>query len=188
MGVTSTTGNASTYIPIATYTVGTAQASYTFSNIPNSYTDLVMVGSFRSDTVTYNHMNFTTIQLNGDTGANYAFSTMYFRNTTSNTINGDKQSSQNLFNFGGITTPDHTSGIFSPYIVNVLNYSNNSTWKTVLTRISSSSNLSASDGLALGVGNWESTAVINSISFTCSNSGNFVTGSTFNLYGIKAAG
>ena len=39
---------AKTYEPIATYTIPSAQASYTFNSIPSTYTDLCLKGSLRS--------------------------------------------------------------------------------------------------------------------------------------------
>jgi len=177
-----------TYTPIASYTVSTAQASYTFSSIPSTYTDLVMVGMLRSDTVTYNNMNFTTVTFNGDTGSNYSVTNLYARNTgASDTANSGRSSSQASINFGGVVTTASTSGIFSPYVMSAMNYSNATTYKTALCRISAQSNLTATDGLAVGVGLWRSTAAISSMTFTCSNSGLYTVGSSFTLYGIAAA-
>ena len=177
-----------TYTPIASYTVSTAQSSYTFSSISGSYTDLVVVGMLRSDTSTYNNMNFPGVTFNGDTGANYSVTNLYARNTgSSDTANSTRSSSQTNINFGGIVTTASTSGIFSPYVINVMNYSNATTYKTALCRISAQSNLTASDGLNASVGLWRSTAAITSLTLTCSSSGLFTVGSTFALYGITAA-
>ena len=177
-----------TYDQIFTTTLTTAVTSLTISSIPATYTDLVMVGFLRSDTVTYNNMNFTTVTFNGDTGSNYSVTNLYARNTGGgDTANSGRSSSQASINFGGIVTTASTSGIFSPYVMSAMNYSNATTYKTALCRISAQSNLTATDGLAVGVGLWRSTAAISSMTFTCSNSGLYTVGSSFTLYGIVAA-
>ena len=64
---------------IAKYTVsGSSTTTYTFSSIPNSYTDLILVGSIAtvtgSDTVAF--------RVNGDTTTNYSRTYMYGDGTT----------------------------------------------------------------------------------------------------------
>jgi hypothetical protein len=182
-------GEFSTYTPIYSQTLSSAATSITFSNIPTTFTDLVLVASIRADAVTFNNMNFPLIRLNGDSSSGlYSVTSLFSRNTGSgDTSISSRASSQNEINFGGVTTTNMTSGIFSTWITTFLNYSNNTTNKTILNRISSVSNLTASDGLSAGVGLWRNTAPINSISLIATNSGNFVIGSTFTIYGIKAA-
>jgi hypothetical protein len=180
---------AKTYEPIATQTLGSAAASVTFSSIPATYTDLILAASIRSDAVTFNNMNFPILRLNGDsTSGFYSVTSLYSRNTGSgDTANSGRSSSQNEINFGGVVTTSMSASTFSPWIAHFLNYSNTTTYKTVLNRIASASNLTSSDGSSAGVGLWRNTAAITSISLTATSSGNFVIGSTFTLYGIKAA-
>ena len=67
------------------------------------------------------------------------------------------------------------------YNINIMNYANTTTNKTVLTRYSdAANNIEANAGL------WRSTAAINSIALAMS-SGNLIPGSTFTLYGILKA-
>jgi hypothetical protein len=62
-----------------------------------------------------------------------------------------------------------------------MNYSNATTYKTALARTSE-------DGVAAAyVGLWRSTSAITSITIDKGSSDNFASGSTFTLYGIKAA-
>ena len=72
------------------------------------------------------------------------------------------------------------SGFLYNQIVHFMNYANTTTYKTVLTRSNN-----ASRAVETLVSTWRSTAAINSIEYYAS--GNFDTGSTFNLYGITAA-
>lgn len=178
----------STYDQIFTTTLNAAAASVTISSIPSTYTDLVMVGFLRSDTVTYNNMNFPVLTFNGDNGSNYSVTNLYARNTgAGDTAASTRSSTQASINFGGIVTTASTTGIYSPYTINVMNYSNTTTYKSSLCRISAQTNLTATDGLNASVGLWRSTAAVSSMTLTCSSSGLFVIGSSFTLYGITAA-
>ena len=60
----------STYSTIATTTLASAAASYTFSSIPTTYTDLILVlnGSFD----TFNNVRFQVGNGSVDTGSNYS--------------------------------------------------------------------------------------------------------------------
>jgi hypothetical protein len=68
-------------------------------------------------------------------------------------------------------------------LLQFMNYSNATTYKTVLSR----SNVAASASVSANVGLWRNTAAITSIKLYVYPSYNFVAGSTFTLYGIKAA-
>ena len=162
---------ATTYEPIATTTLSSAAASYTFSSIPSTYTDLVLV---------INNLHTTNaidgwFRLNGDTATNYSRTN----------LNGDGTSATS----GRNTSVAYGYGIlvtntFSTNILNFLNYSNTTTYKTILMR---SNNTSASGYAATTVDLWRATpAAINSIQIGAV-SGNYDIGSTFTLYGIKAA-
>jgi hypothetical protein len=63
-----------------------------------------------------------------------------------------------------------------------MNYANTTTYKTVLTRANA-----AASGVDASVGLWGSTAAITSITFDLPLVRTISTGSTFTLYGIKAA-
>ena len=58
----------STYTKIASTTLGTAAASYTFNSIPSTYTDLVLVANIQQVT----NGEDVAIQFNTDTGTNYS--------------------------------------------------------------------------------------------------------------------
>jgi hypothetical protein len=74
------------------------------------------------------------------------------------------------------------SGTWTTFIYNVQNYSNGTTYKTGLSRSSYAGNY-----VAAYVNLWRSTSAITSIVFSSENGANFITGSTFTLYGIAAA-
>lgn len=163
---------ATTYEPIATTTLGSAAASYTFSSIPATYTDLVLIASTQASSSGQGQ----TMQLNGDTSSLY--SDTILRGNGASAVS-TRQSNNTEFLLSNIAEPPTSS--FGVYIAQFQNYSNSTTYKTVLVR---SNNASA--GTETIVNLWRSTAAITSIKIAISG-GTFNTGSTFTLYGIKAA-
>jgi hypothetical protein len=166
----------STYTPIATTTLGSNTASYTFSSISGSYTDLVLVCQVQQVT---DGEDFA-VQVNGDTAANY--SRTYLCGDGSTAHSGRSSSASNIILDHHATPP--TASSFTVNILNFENYSNATTYKTVLAR---SNSLSTYGGAVAVVGLWRNTAAITSITVFCTNSSNMKTGSTFTLYGIASA-
>jgi hypothetical protein len=166
-----------TYEPIATTTLGSATASYTFSSIPATYTDLVLVVA---GTVSVNGENILT-QFNGDTAANYSFTYLYGTGIGSGA--SGRQTARSAANANYQTAFSSTEQ--SNAIMQVQNYSNATTYKTSLSR-SNNPNGSSLPGTEALVSLWRNTAAITSI-LVKAGSGNLNTGFTLTLYGIKAA-
>ena len=163
-----------TYVPINTQTLGSAAASVTFSSIPQGYTDLVLVVSAKSNTAT---LDYTRIRFNSDTGSNY--SRTYLGGNGSSAYSGrDSNATSYIDGYAEATA----SGIYSPTIYNIQNYSNTTTYKTILSK-----GESANSGAGAIVGLWRNTAAITSINISNLNGNSFDTGSTFTLYGIASA-
>ena len=156
-----------TYEPIATTTVGTATDTVTFSSISGSYTDLVIVFNGTAAASTTAGLRF-----NSDTGSNYSHTYVLGDGSTALANRGVNTTFMNQF------YPNTTRGTV---IFNILNYSNTTTYKTVLTRVSNTGNYA---GLLVGL--WRSTSAITSVTLF-GNGTNFSTGSTFTIYGIAAA-
>ena len=164
-----------TYEPIATQTLGSAAATVTFSSIPQTYTDLVLVCSTQGTTVTA----AVTIRYNSDTGSNYSVTRLYGDGSTATSNRYSNQTSAHI----GDWMPNAT--YFFPIVTQIQNYSNTTTYKTHLSRFGASSDV---QGAIVGL--WRSTAAINTITIMenqASAGTNFKIGSTFTLYGIKAA-
>jgi hypothetical protein len=162
-----------TYTPIATNTLGSAAADVTFSSIPSGYTDLVVVMQTQSTAGSFANLN---IQFNGDTGTNYS-RTILFGNGTS--AGSGRSSNANEITVN--TMPTAGQGFWTIVKLDIMNYSNTTTNKTVLDRASL-----LNDAAFASASLWRSTSAINSIKIY-SSSGNLNTGSTFSLYGILAA-
>ena len=163
----------STYTPIATTTLGSDVATYTFSSIPSTYTDLVLVMSVR----TVNAASAIYCQLNSDTGTNYSNTQLLGNGSIANS---SRQSSVNKMRIGNYI-PSATS-TFGVLIANFQNYANTTTYKTVISRAGS-----ADGGLVAEACLWRSTAAISSILLGEEGAGNLRAGSTFTLYGIASA-
>lgn len=160
---------ASTYEPIATTTLGSAAASYTFSSISSAYTDLILVINGAGAGGGGGNV---TLKLNGDTGANYSYTRLLG--------DGSSPESSGSSNAGSMGVGDNASGERIELNIQFNNYSNSTTYKTVLSRSSSQSFVSAYVGL------YRSTSAISSITFAMNNQ-NIASGTTLSLYGIKAA-
>ena len=161
----------STYTPIATTTLGSAAASYTFSSIPSTYTDLVLVFN-GTCTTGLTSMNIT---FNSDTASNYSMTRLYGNGTSAFS---ERQTSVASMIVGVVSTAQGTN------IVQIQNYSNTTTYKTALSRQNIASDPDVA--VAAGVGLWRSTSAITSMTITAPPR-NFNTGSTFTLYGIASA-
>jgi hypothetical protein len=168
----------STYTPIATTTLGSAQASYTFSSIPQTYTDLVLVASAKSGLTTTTQVKLT---FNSDTATNYSWTRLLGDGSAASSARGTTQAYVEVGYIAG------NSGSVQPdmFILQIQNYANSTTYKTLLSRWSSMN--AANAYVAAVVGLWRKTPeAITSITLA-PDSTNFQTGSTFTLYGIAAA-
>lgn len=155
-----------TYSTIATTTLGGSQTTVTFSSIPSTYTDLILVINAASSGNYYAYTYF-----NSDTGANYSRTEMYGSGTT--------VASGRFSNLIPISLDSALGSTINR--VEIMNYSNTTTNKNVLWRL-------AGGGITLnGVGTWRSNSAINRIDVTGFGTTAFIAGSTFTLYGIAAA-
>jgi hypothetical protein len=161
-----------TYEPIATQTLGSTAASVTFSSIPSTYTDLVLIcnGTASSNTG-------LTMRFNGDTSTNYSMTVL---EGSGSTALSERQTSVSQARFvwnslWNTTTP-------GTVILNIMNYANTTTFKTVLWRSSTASNY-----VEAGVNLWRKTPEAISSFLIQTTGANIAAGSTFTLYGIKAA-
>lgn len=161
-----------TYEPIESKTLATAVSTLTFSSIPQTYTDLVLIfsGNAASGSIDSILMRF-----NGDTATNYSFQIL--------DGNGSSASAGLASNQTSVNTSLIIGSEVSNNIWQIFNYSNATTFKTVIGR----GNVAGSY-VRLAAGMWRKTPeAITSITLFHASSINFVVGSTFTLYGIKAA-
>jgi len=165
---------AATYEPIATTTLTTSTATVSFTSISGSFTDLIMVANIAQASGD----NALRFRFNDDSGTNY--SVTYLKG------NGSTASSSRLSSItSGYMDTSGSLTIEANYILQIMNYSNSTTYKTALDRGNR-----ASYGTDVGVNLWRSTSAITKITLALGGSfpnNNFASGSTFTLYGIASA-
>lgn len=160
---------AQTYEPIATNTLSSNTNAITFSSIPQTYTDLLLV--FNGSSTTSTDIRVQIGNGSVDTGPSYSRTLLFG-------FSGGIVAAQDS-NIGHWTISAYVNR--SNAIVQIMNYSNTSMHKTALTRNDISSDITyAASNL------WRSTSAVNIITLT-NPSHNFTAGSTFTLYGILEA-
>ena len=163
-----------TYKPISTQTLGTAVASVTFSSIPQTYTDLVVIANSSTTTVGSSEINKMTF--NSDSATNYSTTTLAGNGSSASSF---RAGSQTYIRAGRNTA--NGDSYFVPNKIQIMNYANTTTFKTVIAQ-----GPEANAYLENDVGLWRSTSAITSVTLTAGLN-NYKVGSTFTLYGIKAA-
>lgn len=160
---------ASTYEKIATATLSSATNSVTFSSIPDTYTDLVVV--FNGGLNVYDFIYTQVGNGSIDTGSNYSGTLL--------TGGSNRHSNETYFQTLGwaVGILNNANGI-----LHFMNYANTTIHKTILNRTST-----ADYGNSVYAGLWRSASGINIIKFTGVNSRTINAGSTFTIYGIAKA-
>ena len=163
----------STYTPIATTTLGSAATSYTFTSVPSTYTDIVLVFSGIINGNTF-------LVFNSDTGSNYSQTNMY------------SQASSTVSSSRGTNLPNIYIGHFmnyplqdgqSNFIMNIQNYANTSVYKTGIFRVNNATGQKIEESVTL----WRSTSAINSIQVLSDVTNGMQSGSQLTIYGIASA-
>lgn len=165
--------------PIYTQTVGSGgAASITFNNIPQTFTDLMVVMSARESAAT--PYSGTSVRLNNDASALYSITLLEGYGG----VASSRTTSQNsLFPVPHIPGGTATADTFGNTQIYLPNYTG-SNFKALILDSVSENNSSATfffqTGLSAGL--YSSTSAITA--FRCIASGTFVQYSTFSLYGI----
>lgn len=161
-----------TYEPIATTTItGSTTNTVTFSSL-GSYTDIILV----CNVLAVSGTAYVGVRFNGDTATNYSNTRIIGNGTTTSVAWTTGANYMKLIDYGATTTIP-ALGIF-----NVFSYGG-STFKSSLA-----TEAIAGTDVTKYVELWRNTAAITSITaFEQGGSTYFAAGSTFTLYGIKAA-
>lgn len=161
-----------TYDCIATTTLGSAQATVTFSSISGVFTDLVLIVQGG----TTNLSSDWGFRFNGDTGTNYSRTVLWGGGGNPGSNRSANQDFTQLNYYG---YPDNNFNLNA--VIHFMNYSSTTTNKTIIGRCNN-----GSAGIDMGVGLWRSTSAITSIQILFNTGQVWRTGSIFSLYGIKA--
>ena len=159
-----------TYTLINSTTLTGSASDITFSSIPETYTDLVLVVASLD-----NGAGRTRLRVNGDSGTNYSRTNMCGNGTSAASYRG---SNENQFDMSVIAGTSSTNPAF--LLINITDYANTTTYKSFLSHYSL-----ASGAVELSAGLWRSTAAITSVTYL--TQGSLLSGTTAKLYGIEAA-
>jgi hypothetical protein len=160
-----------TYTPLATITLGSTTSTVTFSSIPSTYRDLILVVGNMTATAA----NTFYLQANGDTASNYSWVAAWG--------DGSTTGSASLTNTGaliggyiGLSTSTRQTTL-----VQLMDYSASDKQKTILSR----HNNSAGE-VSMNAARWANNTAINSITLKILPSGSFNSGASFSLFGVIA--
>jgi hypothetical protein len=172
-----------TYQLIKTYTLASSATSIEWTGIPNTYTDLYIKLSLRTDYSaidTYFNCNF-----NSDTGANYSQLSLY--QTNGGLAGSNSWTAQNNLYVNSTNGNTSTTSVFAAVDIHIPNYAG-STYKSIIEDAANENNttLPTTRFNPISSGLWSSTAAITSIKLA-PPSGNWLTYSTASLYGILKA-
>lgn len=167
---------AATYYLIAKNTLTSNTTTVTFSSIPNTYTDLILKFSTRHNSSA--NFNDYRLSFNGSSATNYSLarirvhnSTVSSEETSNATYIGPTQSAQNndtnTFSNVEIYIPSYTASQNKPLY-----------WYNVAEENSANAHIQSIASL------FRDTTAISSIGIT-QDTGDFASGSSFRLYGIK---
>jgi hypothetical protein len=160
------------YVALATTTLGSAASTVTFSSIPATYKDLVVIVVGSPADTSYSEIG---MRLNSST---LTCSFVRMNANGSSTSSGGNSSATYLSVASAYGTGPSTSSRFN-LLCNIMDYSATDKHKTVLSR----SNVPDA-GLEANASRWPSTDAVNSVSVFTTVGAGFATGTTISLYGV----
>jgi len=166
---------ATTYTLISSVTVGAGgTATISFTSIPQTYTDLVLVTSTRTNRAS-NINDELNITFNSNTS-----SYTYRRLLGESTASSDSGSTRTVLIVNGSTS---TASTFDNSSVYIPNYTGSNNKSFSVDSLMENNATAAARQLVAGL--WSNSAAITQIDLTSSSSSNFVQYSTAYLYGIS---
>jgi P2-related tail formation protein len=162
-----------TYTPLATVTLASSASSVTFSSIPATYRDLILVANYQNSGLS----SATRLRVNGDSGSNYNGVWMI---GTGSAAQAGPESNQTSARVGGANSGPHNT-FSNTLLFSFMDYQATDKHKTILSRFGS-----ANTETQATASRWASTSAITSIYVFDVLGQTFQTGSTFSLYGVIA--
>jgi hypothetical protein len=169
---------AQTYEPIQTTTLSSTSTLITFSSIPATYTDLFVACQLKRTSATMS----LRITVNNDTSSLYTYTR--FSAYSDGGVGSDRVTAAANWQ------PWYNGAVFinfASFNANFMNYANTTSFKSVLfSNAEGGQTTTYTAERTLTAGTYRSTNAINRIDFTAGTN-SFAVGSTFTVYGIKAA-
>ena len=167
----------STYTLIKGETIASSAASYTFTAIPSTFTDLVLRISSRGTDAAL--IRGVTIAFNGVGGTSYSETFVSGNGSTASSARSSNQAVSGL----GVTPANNTAAnIFGSLETYIPSYTASQNKAFGSNSVSEDNNTTST--LRGNAGLFTNTSAITSITLTL-NSGDYASGSSFYLYGIK---
>jgi hypothetical protein len=171
----------STYTLIASNVLSSSASSVTFSSIPNTYTDLAVRVSGRSDDSS-NSSNSIRFFINSNTGTVYSFTRILGNGTSVASYSAPANTDELYFN-NGLSTALSTANTFGNAEIYIPNYTSSTNKPVGSFQVAETNSSPVSVGMTAG--SIRITSAITTIQVTLNPTYSFVTGSSFYLYGIK---
>jgi hypothetical protein len=165
-----------TYTLIASNTLSSSAASVTFSSIPGTYTDLVLKVSARDSADT--PVSALSIRFNSDTATNYSLTRL---DGDGSAASSGRTSNSTAIGQALIEPSTYTANTFGSFELYIPSYTASQNKPSGFFGVSETNATAAEIRAAAFL--WRNTAAISTIAMTAPN--NFVSGSSFFLYGIK---
>lgn len=168
-----------TYTLISSNVLSSTATSVTFSSIPNTYTDLVLRVSTRTDVAGVDGVAVRVI-FNGNTSSVY--STTILRGSGSAASSTMDAGTYGWFSFNGMASAGNTADTFASGELYIPSYT--ASVNKQMSSIYTSENNATAANMNCNALLWRNTSAISSIGLSL-GSGSFISGSSFYLYGIK---
>ena len=169
-------------VPIASVDMGGTNSA-NFTNIPQTYQDLFVVYQTRNAQATSGLAQFWC-WLNGTQDTSNGLCSFTTLSGNGSAVNTGRNSNTNQIEIGFSVNANATAGVFGTGTVHILNYTNTTTNKTLLSRAAADLNGSGTTELVAGL--FRSTAAVTALYFRADGGATQSAGSRVTLYGIRA--
>ena len=167
-----------TYTLISSQVLGSSAASVTFSSIPSTYKDLAVRISSRTDSAVV--QDPLQMQINGSSATNYSYTNLNGTGATAVVSSGSTTAAtQSRISYTDAATA--TTNTFGSAEIYIPNYA--ATVTKCFNGFGVQENNNSTAYMSATALLWNQTAAITALTFL-SGSANFITGSSFYLYGI----
>ena len=166
---------------IATVTLGSDTTYVEFTSIAGTYQHLQVRWICRTDRSNSGAGDYLKLQLNGDTGSNYAKHILYGNGSSAI---GTGAASATVIDIERPADSGCSANVFGAGFIDILDYA--STSKNTTIRSLGGFDNNGSGRIYLSSGVWVDTSAVTSLRLTVGGGSNLKTNSVFALYGIKA--
>ena len=177
-------GGGGSFESIATVTASGGETSLILGSIPSTYASLQIRGRYKDTSTTDYGFGVNLLARANSIASGYTKHNLYGNGSAAAASGG---TGETYLNFGGCYMSSGASytNMFSPIVIDILNYGNTTQNKTVKYITGNDANQASTNRtISLGSNLIQSTSAISSLTFYPADTA-FAAGTTFALYGIK---